>query len=251
MADLFEKRLADSHASFRASIPARSTCPPERRFIGFDAYRKAIDCLRPGDVAMLTGYSGFRPAQLEYAVEKGINVFMEKSFATDPPGVRRVIKAGEAARRRTSRSPPGCNAAIAQPPGTHPAYPRRRTGKHPLIRAYRMQACGAWAEAARGKGTELAYPQFHQFPLGLGRAVRGNEYPPDRRALLAQGRLPVSRTASAGAPRTKMPSTMMLPAMEPKRPRTAMVMIAGIELRRVWPKRTRRSEMPRARAAMT
>ena len=35
--------------------------PPERRFAGFDAWRKAIDCLRPGDVAMLTGYAGFRP----------------------------------------------------------------------------------------------------------------------------------------------------------------------------------------------
>ena len=26
--------------------------PPERRFLGFDAYRKAIDCLRPGDIAI-------------------------------------------------------------------------------------------------------------------------------------------------------------------------------------------------------
>ena len=35
---------------------------------------------------MLTGYAGFRPQQLEYAVSRGINVFMEKSFAADPPG---------------------------------------------------------------------------------------------------------------------------------------------------------------------
>ena len=62
MADLFEKRLQGSHRGLeRGTSPTRSTCPPERRFIGFDAYRKAIDCLRPGDVAMLTGYAGFPP----------------------------------------------------------------------------------------------------------------------------------------------------------------------------------------------
>ena len=74
--------------------------PPERRFVGFDAHRKAIDCLHPGDVAMLTGYAGFRPGQLEYAVEKGVNVFMEKSFAVDAPGIRRVLRAGEEAKKK-------------------------------------------------------------------------------------------------------------------------------------------------------
>ena len=49
---------------------------------------------------MLTGYAGFRPGQLEYAVEKGVNVFMEKSFATDPPAVRRVIRPPRRRRRR-------------------------------------------------------------------------------------------------------------------------------------------------------
>ena len=27
--------------------------PPDRRFLGFDAYQKAIDCLGPGDVVLL------------------------------------------------------------------------------------------------------------------------------------------------------------------------------------------------------
>ena len=97
MADLFENRLASAHQALAEKYPNQMDVPPDRRFTGFTAWRQAIDCLRPGDVAMLTGYAGFRPQQLEYAVEKGINVFMEKSFATDPPAVRRVIKAGEAA----------------------------------------------------------------------------------------------------------------------------------------------------------
>ena len=100
MADVIESRLAASHKALSRRFADRVEVPAERRFIGFSAFRDAIDCLRPGDVAMLTGYAGFRPLQLEYAVEKGINVFMEKSFAADPPGLRRVIQAGAAAAKK-------------------------------------------------------------------------------------------------------------------------------------------------------
>ena len=100
MADIREERLAASHKALSKQFASTVDVPPQRRFIGFDAYKKAIDCLRPGDVAMLTGYAGWRPVQMEYAVEKGINVFMEKSFACDPPAVRRIIKAGEEAEKK-------------------------------------------------------------------------------------------------------------------------------------------------------
>jgi len=33
-------------------------------------------------------------------VQKGVNVFMEKSFAPDPVGIRRIIRAGEAAEKK-------------------------------------------------------------------------------------------------------------------------------------------------------
>ena len=94
MADVIQKRMDYSHKQLKKLYPDQVVVSPERRFVGFDAYKEAIDTLRPGDVAMLTGYSGFRPLQLEYAVKKGINVFMEKTFASDPPGARRVIAAG-------------------------------------------------------------------------------------------------------------------------------------------------------------
>ncbi len=102
MADLYEDRLERSRVAIEGKYKERATVSPENRFIGFDAFKRAIDTLRPdsGDVAMLTGYAGFRPQQLEYAVSKGVNVFMEKSFATDPPGVRRVLKAAEDAEAR-------------------------------------------------------------------------------------------------------------------------------------------------------
>lgn len=102
MADLYEDRLTASHFALNAKFEQRIDVPSERQFIGFDAFKKAIDTLRPGsgDIAMLTGYAAFRPQQLEYAVERGVNVFMEKSFAADPAGVRRVIAAGEAAEKK-------------------------------------------------------------------------------------------------------------------------------------------------------
>jgi predicted dehydrogenase len=143
MADLFADRLAASHQVLSKAFADKVDVPKDRRFVGFDAYRKAIDCLRPGDVAMLTGYSGFRPGQLEYAVEKGVNVFMEKSFAPDAPGLRRIIKAGEAAEKKNLKIAAGlmCRHSVNR----QELIRRIRDGamgQIQLVRAYRMQPCG-------------------------------------------------------------------------------------------------------------
>ncbi len=100
MADVVERRLSASHKNLSKQFGDRVDVPKDRQFIGFDAYKKAIDCLGPGDVAMLTNLAGFRPTQLEYAVKKGVNAFMEKSFAPDPPGLRRLIRVGEEAEKK-------------------------------------------------------------------------------------------------------------------------------------------------------
>ena len=100
MADLYQDRLEPSYRLLCEKHAAQVDVSPERRFVGFDAYRHAIDSLRPGDVALLTGYAAWRPLQLEYAVQKGVHVFMEKSFACDPPAARRIIAAGEAAKKK-------------------------------------------------------------------------------------------------------------------------------------------------------
>lgn len=143
MADLFANRLESSRKALTEKYSAQMDVPPERRFVGFDAYKKAIDCLRPGDVAMLTGYSGFRPGQLEYAVAKGINVFMEKSFGPDAPSLRRVIKAGEEAAKKNLKIAAGlqCRHSVNR----HELLKRMHDGQMgdiQLIRAYRMQPVG-------------------------------------------------------------------------------------------------------------
>jgi predicted dehydrogenase len=143
MADLFENRLTAAHKNLSEKYASQVDAPPERQFTGFRAWRQAIDCLRPGDVAMLCGYAGFRPQQLEYAVEKGVNVFMEKSFATDPPAVRRVIKAGEAAEKKNLKIAAGLQCRHSR---NRQELIRRirqgELGELQLIRAYRMQPCG-------------------------------------------------------------------------------------------------------------
>jgi len=100
MADLFEDRLTNSYQSLRDRYSDRVDVPADRRFLGFNGYRQAIDCLRPGDVVLCTTHAAFRGAHVEYAVERGMHVFMEKTFAPDPGGLKRILRAGEAAEKK-------------------------------------------------------------------------------------------------------------------------------------------------------
>jgi predicted dehydrogenase len=95
MADVFAPRVEGSYSRLAQAHSDRVDVPPERRFVGFDGYKKAIDCLGPGDVVLLTTHAAFRPLHFEYAVNKGVHVFMEKSFAVDSPNARRLFKAAE------------------------------------------------------------------------------------------------------------------------------------------------------------
>ena len=97
MADLFEPRLQSSHNQLKQAFGEKVDVPKDRQFVGFDAYKKAIDCLAPGDVVLCTTHAAFRPLHYQYAVSKGINVFMEKSFATDVPSLQRMRSATEVA----------------------------------------------------------------------------------------------------------------------------------------------------------
>jgi predicted dehydrogenase len=100
MADVFEQRLEGSLNSLSAKRTSQVFVPPERRFIGFDGFRHAIDSLGKGGVVLLATPPAFRPVHFEYAVQKGVHVFMEKSFGVDAPGIRRVLKAGELAAQK-------------------------------------------------------------------------------------------------------------------------------------------------------
>lgn len=100
MADVFEHRAASSLNRLSNGFAQKVDVPEERLFLGMDGYKQAIDCIAPGGVVILGTPPVFRPPHLEYAVGKGCHVFMEKSFAVDAPGIRRVLKAGELAAQK-------------------------------------------------------------------------------------------------------------------------------------------------------
>ena len=100
MADLHEDNLNRKLTQLKKQFEDKVDVTEDRKFLGFDAYKKAIDILRPGDVAMCTTRAYIRPLHVEYAVKKGINVFMEKPFASDPMGLHRMLRAGEEAEKK-------------------------------------------------------------------------------------------------------------------------------------------------------
>jgi predicted dehydrogenase len=99
VADFFAAKMNSSLKQL-GQFASQIDVPPDRQFAGLDGFKKAIDCLGKGDVVLLATPPAFRPIHLEYAVQKGINVFMEKSFAVDGPGIRRVLKAGKEAEKK-------------------------------------------------------------------------------------------------------------------------------------------------------
>lgn len=141
MADLRQDRLDGAYGSLRKALGDWVDVPEERRFRGFDAYKKAIDCLRPGDVALLTTHAAFRAPHLEYAVERGVNVFMEKDFAADPGGIKRILRAGEAAEKKGLKVAAGL---MARHSSARQAMIEKirggAMGEVQLIRAYRMDS---------------------------------------------------------------------------------------------------------------
>ncbi len=98
MGDAFRDRLDGSHNTLKREHPDRVDVSEEMKFVGFDAYQKAIDS--GVDMVILATPPGFRPIHFEAAVKAGKNVFMEKPVATDATGVRRVLAAAEEAKKK-------------------------------------------------------------------------------------------------------------------------------------------------------
>lgn len=104
MADAFRDRLDNCYKILntdddgsKASVKARIDVPEERKFVGFDAYTKAIPL---ADVVILATPPGFRPMHFEEAVKQSKHVFMEKPVATDTAGIQRVLAAAAQAKEK-------------------------------------------------------------------------------------------------------------------------------------------------------
>jgi predicted dehydrogenase len=91
MADVFPERLATDLNKLQQRFPNQVDVPQDRQFLGFDAYKKAMDCLKPGDVVIFATPPAFRWVHFTYAIEKGLNVFMEKPLTVDGPTSKRMF----------------------------------------------------------------------------------------------------------------------------------------------------------------
>jgi predicted dehydrogenase len=97
VADIHEDRMKSSLSNLEKVHGARVDVPPERQFLGFDSFKKAIETC---DVAILATPPGFRPMMFEEAVRQGKNIFMEKPVASDAAGVRQVLAAAAEAKKK-------------------------------------------------------------------------------------------------------------------------------------------------------
>jgi predicted dehydrogenase len=173
MADVFTDRLRSSYDSINKSFPKQVDVPEERKFIGFDAYKKAMDCLRPGDVAIFATPPAFRWVHFTYAIEKGINVFMEKPITVDGPSTRKMLKLGEEAAKKNLKVGVGlmCRHCDARAE----LYKRIKDGQIGdilLLQAYRMHGpVGSAFTGPKPNGiSELLYQvkNFHAFLWASG-----------------------------------------------------------------------------------
>ena len=91
MADVFPERIAAVKRSLQERFQDRMDVPDDRTFIGFDAYRRAIDALPAGGIAIFATPPAFRAAHFAHAIAKGVHVFMEKPVSIDGPSTRRIL----------------------------------------------------------------------------------------------------------------------------------------------------------------
>ncbi|MGO9200800.1 MAG: Gfo/Idh/MocA family protein [Limisphaerales bacterium] len=173
MADVFENRLAGSYGAIKREHGDSVDVPGDRKFIGFDAYKRAMDCLKPGDVAICTTPLAFRWVDFAYAIEKNLNVFMEKPLTADGAASRRMLKLAEEATAKKLKVGVGLMSRHSR----HLEELSKRIedgeiGDIVLMRGYRMHgpAGSAYVTKWPGNPSELLWQirNFHSFLWASG-----------------------------------------------------------------------------------
>ncbi len=176
MADVFEDRLNSSYRQIsRSEVGKKVDVPPERRFIGFDAYKKAIDSLKQGDVAIFATPPAFRWVHFKYAIEKGVHVFMEKPVTVDGPSSRKMFELAKEAEKKNLKVGVGLMCRHCE--CRQMLYDKIRNGdlgEINLLRAYRMHGPIGSAHVPKKPNNmnELMYQirNFHAFLWASGGA---------------------------------------------------------------------------------
>lgn len=203
MADVFQDRLNTSHKSISTQKPEQIDVPKDKQFIGFDGYKNAIDSLGKGDVAIFTTPPAFRWVHFKYAIEKGVNVFMEKPVTVDGPASRKMFALNEEAKKKGMKVGVGlmcrhCHARRA----AEEKFRSGEIGDILLIRAYRMAGPTGWASVGPAPDgmNELEWQirRFHGFLWASGGAVSDFLIHNIDEGCWAKGDWPVKAIATGG-----------------------------------------------------
>ena len=173
MADVFANKPKECREALREQFAAKVAVPDEHLFVGFDGYRHAMDCLSPGDVVILTTPPAFRWVHYSYAIDKGLNVFMEKPIAVDGPTSKRMLALNERAKARGLKV--GVGLMSRHNHGMRELQKRLQDGaigELLLLRGYRMHATAAFFRSLKKPDgiSDLMYQiqRFHSFLWASG-----------------------------------------------------------------------------------
>ena len=173
MADVFAERLNRSHDALTSAAtkvsgsadswvmgfkPSQVDVAQERMFLGFDAYQKAMDCLKPGDVVILTTPVAFRWVHFTYAIARGLNVFMEKPVSVDGPTTRKMLQLGEEAAKKNLKVGVGlmcrhCKARLELLDRIN----QGKIGDITTLRSYRLVGAAGFTGPKPSEMSELLY----------------------------------------------------------------------------------------------
>ncbi len=176
MADVFDARLQTSYQTLHdyfAETPGKVAVPVEHKFVGFDAYQKAMDVLRPGDIAILATPLAFRGLHFEYAIDRGLNVFMEKPLTADGPSSQRMFQLAERAQEKNLKC--GVGLMVRHCRGRQELHERIQNGEIGdliTMRAYRMHGplvtCFSQRKPADRPELLWQIERFHSFLWASG-----------------------------------------------------------------------------------
>ncbi len=171
MADVVPKKLNDNYDKLKTKFPGQVDVPPDRRFLGFEAYRQAMECLKPGDLVILGTPPAFRWVQFSYAIEKGLNTFMEKPVTVDGPTTRRMLALADLSVKKNLKV--GVGLMVRHCRARQELLKRIRDGQIGEIvamRAYRMGQGGGTAGPRPEGVSEVMYQvqRFHAFLWASG-----------------------------------------------------------------------------------
>ena len=173
MADVFENKLRGSYDGLVKEAGDKVDVPQDRKFLGFDGYQKAMDALKPGDVVILTTPLAFRWVHFGYAIEKKLNVFMEKPLTADGPTSKRMLKLAEDATAKNLKVGVGLMSRHSRPmEELHKRIQDGEIGDVILMRGYRMHGPvgSAFSTKWPGEPSELLWQirHFHSFLWASG-----------------------------------------------------------------------------------